>query len=377
MEKIYLLLRNNIQSGPFTSIELASCAICSDDLVWILGKSNTWCYVDEIEELRLLKNNPPVSAPLNSASIISPVKTNSSRIFVSLPYHKNYLVQEPSQPEEPSFEERIERIKQNITTSQETKHADTEMNTNYSRPLDEIKAEYADWLQAQRKSRRVKALPVLSVAVLIITVAAFGYKGIQSMMPDNAIQTRTSQKLQEPTKQVQSTVVLERQKSMPVTESHDQQRIAVNSVSEKQKPEFVKRQQPQKAHQAKPSFKENAPDIHKSVNEDQKAVPATPSIASQISLKAEYINTDKTPGLGGLSVTFTNSSQQFLKLVAVDVIYYEDLDHELMRKTLYFMDVKPGERLNRTAPAHKTAKGAYARLGLISSESGNLFYAKN
>jgi hypothetical protein len=78
---------------------------------------------------------------------------------------------------------------------------------------------------------------------------------------------------------------------MPVTESHDQQRIAVNPVSEKQKPEFVKRQQPQKAHQAKPSFKENAPDIHKSVNEDQKAVPATPSIASQISLKAEYINT--------------------------------------------------------------------------------------
>jgi hypothetical protein len=78
-----------------------------------------------------------------------------------------------------------------------------------------------------------------------------------------------------------------------------------------------------------------------------------------------------------LSVTFTNSSQQFLKLVAVDVIYYEDLDHELMRKTLYFMDVKPGERLKRTAPAHKTAKGAYARLGLISSESGNLFYAKN
>ncbi|HZF66129.1 MAG TPA: hypothetical protein VEZ55_16680, partial [Chitinophagaceae bacterium] len=89
MEKIYLLLRNNIQSGPFTLTELANSAICSDDLVWILGKSNTWCYVDEIVELRLLNNSSSVSVPANSISITPPVKTNSPRIFVSLPSHNN------------------------------------------------------------------------------------------------------------------------------------------------------------------------------------------------------------------------------------------------------------------------------------------------
>jgi hypothetical protein len=377
MEKIYLLLRNNIQSGPFTLTELANSAICSDDLVWILGKSNTWCYVDEIVELRLLNNSSSVSVPANSISITPPVKTNSPRIFVSLPSHNNTLIKESVEPDEPNFEERIERVKQKITAAQETKHVDAELNINYSRPLDEIKAEYADWLQAQRKSRRVKALPFLLVALLIVFAAVFGYNGIESLMLDSANQTLTSQKLQEPAKQVRATVVSESQKSMPVTESQDKQQIAVNPVPEKQKPGFVKKQQPQKPLQTKPSVKENTPNIHQSGNEVQKAAPATPSIASQISLKAEYINTDQVPGLGGMSVTFTNSSQQFLKLVAVDVIYYEDLDHELMRKTLYFTDVKPGEILKRTAPAHKKAKGAYARLGLISSESGNLFYAKN
>ena len=42
MEKVYLLLRQNIQSGPFTLDELADLQLQPTDLIWIEGESQSW-----------------------------------------------------------------------------------------------------------------------------------------------------------------------------------------------------------------------------------------------------------------------------------------------------------------------------------------------
>lgn len=47
----YLLLRDNIQSGPYSLEELKAAGIRSTDMLWIEGRSSAWRYVDEIEEL--------------------------------------------------------------------------------------------------------------------------------------------------------------------------------------------------------------------------------------------------------------------------------------------------------------------------------------
>jgi hypothetical protein len=48
MEKVYLLLRNNVQTGPFTLQQLQNQQISPKDLIWIEGKSNCWRSVREL-----------------------------------------------------------------------------------------------------------------------------------------------------------------------------------------------------------------------------------------------------------------------------------------------------------------------------------------
>jgi hypothetical protein len=49
--KMYLLLRNNKQSGPYTFDDLKSMGLKAYDLVWLEGKSAAWRYPSELEEL--------------------------------------------------------------------------------------------------------------------------------------------------------------------------------------------------------------------------------------------------------------------------------------------------------------------------------------
>src|SRR6185312_4194543 len=49
---MYLLLRNNKQSGPYSFDELKNMGLKAYDLVWLEGKSAAWRYPSEIDELR-------------------------------------------------------------------------------------------------------------------------------------------------------------------------------------------------------------------------------------------------------------------------------------------------------------------------------------
>lgn len=49
MQKVYLLLRNNVQTGPFTIDELLQQQLKPSDMLWIEGKSNAWAYISEME----------------------------------------------------------------------------------------------------------------------------------------------------------------------------------------------------------------------------------------------------------------------------------------------------------------------------------------
>jgi hypothetical protein len=52
--KPYLLLRNNIQSGPYSVEELNMLGLKPFDLIWVEGKSFSWKYPTEIDELSSL-----------------------------------------------------------------------------------------------------------------------------------------------------------------------------------------------------------------------------------------------------------------------------------------------------------------------------------
>ncbi|MGN6163787.1 MAG: DUF4339 domain-containing protein [Flavisolibacter sp.] len=52
MQKVYLLLRNNQQTGPYTVDELLQQQINVHDLVWVEGESFAWSHPTEIKELK-------------------------------------------------------------------------------------------------------------------------------------------------------------------------------------------------------------------------------------------------------------------------------------------------------------------------------------
>ncbi len=70
MGKVYLLLRNNIESGPFSIDELMQQKIAASDLIWIEGESLSWQEPSQIMELG-----------------VGPI---------SLPEHKNVFCQSPA-----------------------------------------------------------------------------------------------------------------------------------------------------------------------------------------------------------------------------------------------------------------------------------------
>jgi hypothetical protein len=49
MKRVYRLLRDNLETGPFTIDELLGQQLKSDDMLWIEGRSTAWCYLSEIE----------------------------------------------------------------------------------------------------------------------------------------------------------------------------------------------------------------------------------------------------------------------------------------------------------------------------------------
>lgn len=55
MERVYLLLRNNQQTGPFTIGELLQQQLRPSDMIWVEGKSTAWTYLSELELIPFVK----------------------------------------------------------------------------------------------------------------------------------------------------------------------------------------------------------------------------------------------------------------------------------------------------------------------------------
>ncbi len=91
MQKVYLLLRNNQQTGPHSFEELLELHLKPYDLIWVEGKSLGWRYPTEIETLKPFfatedptQREEPTSKPIESTP--PPIGSNlPKKIFVSMP----------------------------------------------------------------------------------------------------------------------------------------------------------------------------------------------------------------------------------------------------------------------------------------------------
>ena len=77
MSKVYLLLRNNQEFGPFTIDELLQQQLRPTDMLWIEGRSRAWCYLSEMELMPPSVNVAP--APEVKPEVIADPTSRTAR----------------------------------------------------------------------------------------------------------------------------------------------------------------------------------------------------------------------------------------------------------------------------------------------------------
>ncbi|NTS40142.1 hypothetical protein HRG84_04425 [Flavisolibacter sp. BT320] len=116
MQKIYVLLRNDQQTGPYSLEEIIQFDLKPYDLIWIQGRSAGWYYPQEIAALHpylsflpkkaatVAEAKPPfVAPPVSTHKEESPVVAPSPRYTPEEPVYKAPLSSSPAALEEAVF----------------------------------------------------------------------------------------------------------------------------------------------------------------------------------------------------------------------------------------------------------------------------------
>ncbi|MFN2457886.1 MAG: DUF4339 domain-containing protein [Chitinophagaceae bacterium] len=245
MGKIYLLLRNNKQTGPHTLEELAQLTLKPSDLIWVEGKSAGWRYPAEIDELKphlpitdavpqqkIKEAKHILNEPITQLETIiqknPPGKekaTSDKRIYISLPgtlkvsdIHQSSAINSKGQSEEApkdnlkvrpatigilqenfeaedgpqlSFDERVEKMRQRALNFSESKikKQKNEPDIKYSRSLDDIKAEYSGWLQEQKRGKKLPfTRKHVAIALGSFVLLAIGFSIVKWLSRDTELQ---------------------------------------------------------------------------------------------------------------------------------------------------------------------------------------------
>src|SRR5215203_7408611 len=176
MQKVYLLLRNNQQTGPHSLEDILQLDLKPFDLVWIEGRSAGWSYPSEIDALKpyvgeapeapvsahrteSMLSTPPAYTPSDATTSSSPKSTLSPKtVFVSLPGNGEKSSSLPRQQAPASdWDRRVEELRQRAQTYTppgEPREEEPALNTNYARSLDDVEEAYTDWVYRQKAQKR-------------------------------------------------------------------------------------------------------------------------------------------------------------------------------------------------------------------------------
>lgn len=200
MQKVYLLLRSNKKTGPYSLEEIVQLNLKPFDLVWVEGRSAAWQYPFEVPALKPYVPETPQATPFqpiatevlekpvtSAPNPIHPKTQIPKKVFVSVP--KSY------QPikEQPPLQKTEEVIKEipfhtPPAYTQQKPVEEEAPKTNYSRSLNEVEEEYTGWMYKQKTKKKSSVNPKDAVfAVLILAIVAGGFYVMSEPSVTNAV----------------------------------------------------------------------------------------------------------------------------------------------------------------------------------------------
>lgn len=115
MDRAYLLLRNNQQSGPFTIGELLQQQLMPSDMIWIEGKSTAWTYLSELELIPFI-NKEETQGPYQQVNIPDEIERKAEelrqRILATSPktYFQNHTPEIETYPSPYKLDDEIQFV---------------------------------------------------------------------------------------------------------------------------------------------------------------------------------------------------------------------------------------------------------------------------
>ncbi len=412
---MYLLLRNNKQSGPFTLDELKNMGLKAYDLVWLEGKSAAWRYPSEIEELsafappveeqpfdRFYKKPAASSTPKPAVeasatqTIAQPVTVESTRtpgkriIYVTMPAGRTAA---PGREPAPVIRETPirETPAQPAPVIRETVPPIEDYSSQ--QPADEATTvEFLPRRRQQRSSSSGNLVKYLAIGVCILALLAAGIfiglslnknsLGIPSRIASTPVTTaeqvhRTAQQLPPAPVNTQSTrdsvppII-----SQPITTPA--KTIATTPKTSKSKPHPATQAA---VPPADPDSNAGITIVHREATHrtDPVETPADNGInrdairtalASQVAVGANSYTIGTFGGINNLQLTVTNRSVYPLDLVIVEVQYIQANKKVYKTENLYFRSIAAGAALMQEAPKSSRGVKVQYRITSISSKDG-------
>jgi hypothetical protein len=395
MHKVYLLLRNNKQLGPFTLEELLQHQLKPFDLVWLEGKSAGWRYPSEVEAIKpflsedqiaiepekkivheafVNKEETPVEEkPVQVTAAVPLTGIKSKKVYIRLPTGNMVPSQKPAPDLSSQLEAKAEALYQRAQAFASgnkinAPEEETDIDTKYSRSLEDIKQEYSAWLY-QKKTARKGFSRKHYMAILGLGLGGLLIWGGTQWFGSNG---------QEPP-QEQTMAIL------PINQPEEEKKLPVKKKTatvkkSTRKPVATASTKKSQTKPVKPLGEETGTTVKEtekktSENSTVSSTPvSTPHLPDLIRISTQFDDAGK--GVPDFKITLINNSSEQVQMVAVD-IYYFRMGKQLEKKTVYFSDINAHSSKILTARGHRRADDVQLKMGLMTSKRGEIFYANN
>jgi hypothetical protein len=388
MHKVYLLLRNNKQQGPYTLEELLQQSLKPLDLVWVEGKSAGWKYPTEIDALKNhvvqtsqpaeVKEKAPVAEPIRTAVLTEQKKPGGrNKIYVSMPGGADPSIQ---MVEEESFSQKLEKKAEELyrraqayaeKKKEEAKLkasisavGDTELQTNYARSLDDIKEEYSNWLYEQKANKKgsKRKMSLTVTATIVILLVGFTTAKLVFSKKHNSI--APAEKMQEPITATEKTIPEFNSSTLATKNSkktsiHSAKGI-VNTTNKKT---------------TAANSKEKKSGSYPNKNKDaivQKPETSSVPLTDLVRVTGQYVSNKND--IPDFIITVQNNSDEALRFVAVDLYYYQNDGSPAGKNTIYFNGVSPHQTMSQKSRADNQAN-IVLKMRLMRTEDRDMNYA--
>jgi len=401
---MYLLLRSNKQSGPYSLEELISKGLKPYDLVWVEGKSAAWRYPSEVNELKpyapAVEEQPydrffkkpqkensqqrveeKVAAHSDANPVSRPASLSAQNgrhsVFVSLPGNEkkgsivNTVKSVPGKEikSEPLIE--LKKVQQHTTEKENPVKEIIELETKYEQSLDEMKMLYRQTMieRRNRTTQSVSVKKLLGKAAVFFYILALGVligltimQGSRNSNPSvadykkqNEIETPSGS-----TQENQNRILTGEPGDETLDKTIDAEKdAAVISGKNAVAIPSAKRN----ATQNEP-VKETIPEANTKTPTETEAVKTSKTTDDQKTNKAAEVvdilklvsvqtNDYKRGAFGGiknLQLTVSNESKYILDQVKVEVLYLKPSEEPLITETVEFKSVAPNGTLTIKMP---------------------------